>query len=165
MFEWFNDPKVRLHFRQGSRFAISGVLGATMEFSILGVLIGHYHISPFISYIFSAGIPAVFVFCFNKYITFHSIGDKTTDQTVRFLMVYSVALLLNYALSALFFTIGSHYFLDYVIAGFQLKHDYIAYGAKALAIGVTAVWNYIFSHYFIFRKTEVPVEAEMAGFI
>ena len=160
-----SNPRVRLHFKQATKFAISGLLGATMEFSILAVLVGYLDITPFIAYIFSAGIPGIFVFFFNKYVTFGSHEDRTKDQTIRFLMVYSVAFLLNYGFSALFYALGYYFFLDYVFPGFTLEHDYIAYGAKALSIGVTAFWNYIFSHLFIFRKKPVPLEAEAAGFI
>ncbi|MFA5800347.1 MAG: GtrA family protein [Candidatus Peribacteraceae bacterium] len=165
MFRLFQDPHLRLHLKQGSKFIVCGLLGAAMEFSILAVLVGRLNITPFIAYIFSAGIPAVFVFFFNRYVTFRSTGDRMADQTGRFIAVYATAFVLNYALSATFYTVGSHYLLGATYAGYTFQHDHIAYGAKVVAIGITAIWNYFFSHYFIFRRKVVPVEAEVAGFI
>ena len=136
-----------------------------MEFTILAVLVGHYQISPFIAYLFSAGIPAVFVFFFNKYVTFGSVGEKTKDQTMRFIAVYAAAFVLNYALSSTLYTAGSHFLLGVTYLGYAFQHDHVAYGSKAIAIGITAIWNYFFSHYFIFRKTAVPEGADAAGFI
>lgn len=127
-----------------------------MEFSILKLLVGYYAVSPFIAYLPSAFIPAVFVFFFNKYVTFRSTG-RTSRQTKRFLMVYVVAFCANYALSSFFYSFGSSMLTGQVIGGVELTDPRVAYLAKALAIGITAVFNYVLSHSFIFRAEQALV--------
>jgi putative flippase GtrA len=162
MTEIASQGHVRLHATQGMKFITCGLIGATIEFSILKLLIGHYGISPFIVYIPSALIPAVFVFFFNKYITFRSIG-RTASQTKRFLMVYVVAFCANYALSSFLYSVGSILFLGDEYLGVILTDARVAYLAKALAIGVTAVFNYALSHMFIFRsESDLVLESDMA---
>lgn len=154
--------RVRLHASQGMKFITCGLLGAVMEFSILRVLVGHYHITPFIVYIPSALIPATFVFFFNKHVTFRAVG-RTRSQTKRFVMVYVVAFCINYLLSSLFYSFGSTMFIGESYVGILLTNARIAYLAKALAIGITAVFNYCFSHFFIFRKEPaMAIEADIA---
>lgn len=158
------NPRFRLHVRQGSRFVLCGLLGAALEFSILAILVGRLHITPFIAYIFSAGIPAVFVFFFNRYVTFGSRED-VTGQTARFVTVYGAAFVINYILSSALYASGVYTLLGTPVFGLVLTKKEIAYGAKVIAIGLTAIWNYSFSHFYIFRKTHVPIEAEVAGLI
>lgn len=134
-----------------------------MEFSILKILVGHYEVSPFLAYIPSALVPAVFVFFFNRHVTFRSAG-KASHQSKRFLMVYVVAFCANYFLSSFLYTVGSRYVVDQTfVRGIVLTDARIAYLAKAMAIGVTAVFNYSLSHFFIFRKEHATVlESDMA---
>jgi putative flippase GtrA len=153
-----------LHLKQGSRFVLSGLLGATIEFSILAFLVGHLHITPFVAYLFSSGIPAVFVFFFNRYVTFGS-REEVSGQTRRFIMVYGAAFLINYFLSSSLYAFGAHLFLGASVQNIVLTKKEIAYGAKVVAIGLTAIWNYSFSHFYIFRKSHVPMTAEVAGLI
>ncbi len=156
--------RVRLHASQGMKFITCGLLGAVMEFSILRVLVGHYGVTPFIVYLPSALIPVTFVFFFNKHVTFRAIG-RTSSQTKRFVMVYVVAFCTNYFLSSVLYFFGSNMLLGQVVFGIELTDPRIAYGAKAMAIGITAVSNYYFSHHFIFRKEpDQAIRAEMAIF-
>lgn len=145
-------PAIRLHCSQALRFITCGLLGAGMEFLILRVLVGHYGISPFAAYIPSALIPCIFVFYFNRYVTFRGGTGNTVRQTRRFLLVYSCAFTLNYCLSSLLYAWGVRLCNGAEIGPVVLTIPRIAYGAKALAIGVTAVLNYWLSHSFIFRK-------------
>lgn len=148
-----------MHATQGMKFITCGLLGAVMEFSILKVLIGHYGVTPFIAYLPSALIPATFVFFFNKYVTFRAVG-QTSSQTRRFILVYVVAFCINYLLSSTLYSFGSVILRGQMFYGLELTDPRIAYLAKAMAIGITAVFNYCFSHYFIFRKE--PSAALMA---
>lgn len=158
--------RVSRHASQGMKFIICGLIGAVMEFSILKVLVGHYQITPFLSYIPSALIPAIFVFYFNRNVTFKAVSGKKSDQTRRFAMMYTIAFLINYALSTSFFAIGSAHVVGLDVYGLVLTLPRVAYLAKAAAIGVTAVFNYIMSHFFIFRrdKMEVQMAADAAVF-
>ncbi len=157
------NDHVRLHASQGMKFITCGLIGATMEFSIIKVLVGTYHLSPYFVYLPSALIPATFVFFFNKHVTFKAAGH-TSAQTRRFLMVYIVAFIVNYILSSTFFTLGDHLFSGSLFYGILLSEQRIAYLAKALAIGVTSVFNYCFSHFFIFRKNADIVMADAPVF-
>lgn len=152
----------RLHVSQGMKFITCGLLGAVMEFSILWVLVGHYQITPFLAYLPSALIPVTFVFFFNKYVTFRAHG-RTASQTRRFVVVYVVAFCTNYLLSSTLYSFGDAMFAGQVYMGIELTNPRIAYLAKAMAIGITAVFNYCFSHFFIFRKEPAAaLEADLA---
>jgi putative flippase GtrA len=144
------------------KFITCGLIGAVIEFSILKILVGYYEVTPFIAYIPSALVPAVFVFFFNKFITFRSTG-RTASQTKRFLMVYVVAFCANYFLSSTFYSIGNTIFAGHVYVGITLTSARIAYLAKAVAIGITAVFNYALSHFFIFRtERSLVLESDIA---
>ncbi len=154
--------RARLHTSQAIKFITCGLLGAVMEFSILRVLVGYYQVTPFIAYLPSALIPVTFVFFFNKYVTFRAVG-QTASQTKRFILVYVVAFTINYLLSSALYSVGSQMFSNQILFGMTFTDPRIAYLAKAMAIGITAVFNYCFSHYFIFRKDPVlAVRADMA---
>ena len=134
-----------------------------MEFSIIRVLVGTYHLTPYFVYIPSALIPATFVFFFNKHVTFKAEG-QTTEQTRRFVLVYVIAFIVNYLLSSFFFTLGSAHILGTSIGGILWSQQRVAYLAKAMGIGITAVFNYTFSHFFIFCKPEEEFIPETAVF-
>lgn len=109
----------------------------------------------------SALLPAIFVFFFNKYVTFGAADGNTATQTGRFLMVYASTFVLNYILSSLFYMLGDHFILGSTVAGFIIADVHLAYAAKAGAIGIVAVVNYILSHTFIFKN--VSAEEEILG--
>jgi len=157
MFSLFHTDKARLHLSQAVKFITCGLIGAVMEFTIIGILVGTYHFSPYLVYIPSALIPATFVFLFNKNVTFKASG-QTAAQTRRFLMVYVVAFIINYLLSSTFYTFGSVLLDGHTIMGMFIDDQRLAFGAKALAIGMTAVFNYSFSHFFIFKKSAVDLD-------
>ncbi len=153
------------HLRQGFKFAVSGVVGAALEFSIIYLLVGRLHLTPIISYVFSGGIPAVFVFLFNRHVTFRASEGSSSRQSRRFIIVYTLTFFLNYILSSSGYLLGMHYVLPLPMAtAYGTTPLAIAYGAKVLAIGITAFVNYTFSHAFIFRDERVPPEAELAVF-
>ncbi len=158
-----HHPHVRKHVRQGSKFIVSGLIGAVLEFSIIRVMVGHYGISPFITYIPSGVIPSVFVFLFNKHVTFRGAKGKTSGQTMRFIAVYTLAFCINYALSAAFYATGMQLVLGANLLGIIITRTHIAYAAKVLAIGLTAFWNYSFSNAFIFKHSVQPEAAVAAS--
>jgi putative flippase GtrA len=78
-------------------------------------------------------------------------------------MVYVVAFCVNYFLSSSLYSLGISHVLGQEIFHVELTASWIAYLAKAMAIGITAVSNYYFSHFFIFRKEQaVLLETDMA---
>ncbi len=147
------------------KFIVCGIMGALMEFLIIYVLVGRLHITPVVSYIFSGGIPAVFVFLFNRHVTFRVGSGNSRAQSRRFILVYTLTFILNYCLSSSLYLVGLHVILPLPIAlANGITTLDITYMAKVLAIAVTAVVNYTFSHLFIFKKEPVPMEAQLAVF-
>ena len=156
---------LRRHFKQGIKFVVCGILGALMEFSILYVLVGRMHITPFVAYVFSGGIPAFFVFLFNRNVTFRVTEGNAKRQSRRFILVYTLTFLLNYVLSISFYSLGVAFVLPLSFAQtYGLTSTDITFIAKVFAIGVTAVVNYTFSHLFIFKKEPIPIETQLAVF-
>ena len=154
------SPRVRLHVRQMSRFILCGLLGAVMEFTLIYVLVGRFLITPVVAYIFTGGIPSVFVFLFNRHVTFGAAGGSTQKQTKRFIAVYIMTFTLNYFLSTSLYLFGLHVVLP-LLQDDALTSLHITYAAKVIAIAVTAVLNYSFSHFFIFKgdvsSADIPV--------
>lgn len=152
MKKFLAHPRVRLHIRQMSRFIVCGLLGAVMEFSLIYLLVGRLAITPVVAYIFTGGIPSVFVFLFNRHVTFGATGGSTKQQTKRFVIVYMVTFVLNYFLSTFFYLFGLHVVLPLpALQKYAFTPLHITYAAKVIAIAVTAVLNYSFSHVFIFK--------------
>lgn len=153
------------HFKQGVKFIVCGLLGAFLEFLIIYILVGRIGMSPVFAYIFSGGIPAVFVFLFNRHVTFRVSSGDSKKQSRRFVLVYALTFVLNYCLSSSFYLAGSRLILPLPLAmQYGLTSLDITYMAKVLAIGITAIVNYTFSHLFIFKKEPVPIEAQLAVF-
>ncbi len=80
-----------------------------------------------------------FVFLMNKHFTFRAREAKSGRQVGRFVVVYGFAIMMNYVLYSVF------------LHGLTVDYRF----AKALAIGLIAVWNYLMSHAFIFKRGEV----------
>lgn len=156
-------PRVKRHARQLSRFIVCGLTGAAIEFSIIFVLVEHVHLDPRVAYIPSGMLTIIFVFFFNKYVTFGNREKDHLGQTMRFIMVYSAAFALNYTIAT-----GAYSFGLFALRGyrgsspelFAIGMRLLPYLAKAFAIGITAVWNYCFSHAFVFKARKLaPVPA------
>lgn len=127
-------PFVHIHVKQGMTFVIAGLIGATIEFTVLISGVELFGVIPEHAKIPAQLCAVTFVFFFNKSVTFRSHG-RMGAQSVRFVLVYGFAIVLNYLLYRAILTTG----LDYRLA-------------NALTIGVIAILNYTMSHGFIFRK-------------
>lgn len=148
------SPRVRKHAKQASKFIVCGLTGAAIEFSIIFVLVEMLFMDPRVAYIPSGLITVVFVFFFNKYVTFGNTERDHLGQTLRFAMVYGAAFVLNYLLASGVYSAGLALVLSRRAAtpdAYQLSMRLLPYAAKAFAIAVVAVWNYCFSHAFIFK--------------
>lgn len=130
-------PAVRKHGPQVMKFILSGGCGATIDLTSQWFFVDFLGISPFVGFVVSASMGALFVFIFNKFITFRSHSESARTQFTKFIVVYVPAICLNFLLSSSFFWLG-------------MPHKV----AKALAIGIGAVINYVLSSSFIFRKKE-----------
>ena len=147
-----SNPRVRRHLKQGGAFILCGVLGVILEFTTLRILVGYYDITPFIAYAPSKILPILFVFFFNKYVTFRAASGDSKQHLRRFILVYSVAFVLGYALASGFYAIGLHFFHGLTVSSIDVTDDRIAYLANASAIALMAAVNYVLSQKFIFRK-------------
>lgn len=147
-----NHPSVRRHAQQGAKFIVAGLLGATIDFSVLAFEVEYFGIDPHIAYIPSGLAAVVFVFFFNKYVTFRS-RESHGRQGLRFAMVYSAAFVLNYLLAS-----GLYYLMTTIFASGSQLADKAYLLAKAGAIGIVAVWNYCWSHAFVFKRHTHAVE-------
>ena len=137
-------PAFKTHLYQGISFAVSGLLGAGIELGSLALLVEVMHMMPPVAYIVAGLLSVTFVFSFNRTITFKGRGSHDLrQQTLRFMLVYSIAFASNYFLTLTLYWFGIQYLL-----------------AKVIAIGVIACINYVLSHGFIFRS---PVKVEQTA--
>lgn len=160
-----NNPRARQHANQAFKFIICGLTGAIFEFSIIYFLVEHVKLDPRVAYIPSGLITIVFVFFFNKYITFGNRDGDHLGQTMRFAMVYAAAFVLNYLIASGAYSVGLIFLRGQRAASPSLYDSGIRllpYGAKAFAIGITAVWNYCFSHAFVFKARKPKATATFA---
>jgi putative flippase GtrA len=142
------------HRAQSLSFIICGIIGATIEFSIIHLGVDILGWSPYVTYFPSALIPSIFVFFFNKHVTFKAKGTNSTEEMRRFVLVYTFAFFLNYLLSSLFFfTVTLIKNQSEFLASLPLLTEgNSAIFAKAGAIGCCAFLNYFLSHTFIFAN-------------
>jgi putative flippase GtrA len=128
---------LRTHFSQLWKFAVCGGLGFIIDISSLTLLVERFAVDPRIAVILSSLVGASFVFVANKFFTFRNREKRYGSQVFKFFMVYGVSILTNAVISNLLLWAGVYYLL-----------------AKIIAIGIGAVWNYLLSHGFVFKKTE-----------
>lgn len=128
-------PRTTAHVEKGVKFAMSGGLGAIIDFSGLFVLQNVFDVDARFAVVLSTLPAIVVVFLMNKYFTFRDTRRNHGTQATKFLLVYGAAFLWNSGLSLLFLALG----LPAPIA-------------KACAILCVALWNYILLNSFVFRR-------------
>jgi len=148
MFNPFTHNTVRKHASQIWRFAVAGGTGSIIDLGTLTLLVKYAGVSPNIAFIISTLLAVTVVFVINKYFTFGNKEKNVMHQALKFALVYGVAIVVNIAMSSFFFWVGSKYLTG------TIDEVYVALIAKALAIGIGAVWNYTLSHGFVFKKNE-----------
>lgn len=133
-------PTIRMHLKQGFKFGISGLTGFILEISTLTFCVEVLHFSPALAKLPSVVVSVTFVYFFNKYVTFRNKG-RDVQQTIRFIIVYSCAVVLSYIIFVSFVHVGVQYQL-----------------AQVITTAIIAFFNYAFSHGFIFKKRNVVEE-------
>lgn len=136
----FHSPFLRKHLSQGLRFAVCGGLGASVDFSLLFLLVQVLGLVPYVGYIGSTSVALVVVFFANKYFTFRNHEGRHREQFLRFLLVYGVGFGFNVGIASFLYWSHVHYMI-----------------AKAIAIAIIAFWNYALSHGFVFTKSPLPL--------
>lgn len=135
MIRLLHHPFVARHFKKFLRFAVCGGLGACIDFGVLALLTRTLLWAPEMALIVSTGCAFLFVFLSNKYFTFRDAAHgKSSVQALKFLVVYLLSALSNYALSVLLYRSGL-----------------MVEVAKALAIGIMMFVNYAFLRSFVFK--------------
>lgn len=127
----------RTHASQLWRFAVCGGTGFVLDMLSLGLIVEYLHVDERIAVILSSFVGASFVFVANKFFTFRNRERRYGNQVLKFILVYGVSIALNAFISNVLLWFGMHYLL-----------------AKFIAVGIGAVWNYLLSHGFVFRKNE-----------
>jgi putative flippase GtrA len=123
------------HARQGLKFAVSGGLGAVVDFGGLFLLQHAVGLEARHAVVLSIFPALIVVFLMNKYFTFRDSKAPHGKQAAKFAAVYALAILWNIILSLVFLSVGLP-----------------APVAKALAIACVSLWNYTLLHGFVFRR-------------
>lgn len=127
---------MQTHIRQLLKFGMAGGFGSLVDLVALTFFVEYFHMSKIIAGIFSSFLAVIVVFTVNKFFTFRNHERTFARQIAKFALVYSMAFAMNIAVYSLLLQTGLHYII-----------------AKFAAIGLIAMWNYYFSHTFIFKKS------------
>ncbi len=127
------------HSSQIVKFCVTGGLGALVDLGTLRLLVEYGHMTPQTGSILSTLLAVIVVFLGNKYFTFQDKSTGVVKQLGKFAIVYVFAYTLNQGITLTLLAFGVYYLM-----------------AKAVAIGIGAVINYLLSHGFIFRKAHTP---------
>ena len=133
MKRFLHHPLVRTHGPQLLKFGLTGGAGSILDLGTLTVLTRVLFVPAEVAFLLSACVGATFVFVVNKLVTFKD-GGAWMPQLLKHYTVYGPAIIANFLLSnALFLVLPD-------------------LAAKFIAIGVIAMWNYLLSHHYVFRK-------------
>ncbi len=133
MKRFLSHPTVQKHGPQLLKFAIAGGMGSVIDLGGLALLTRVFDVPSEVGFLCSALLGSTFVFVVNKIVTFKSKG-AWMPQLLKHYTVYGPAIIANFLLSN---------------ALFLVMPDF---AAKVIAIGVIAVWNYVMSHHYVFKK-------------
>ncbi len=128
-----NHPTVQKHGPQLVKFAVAGGMGSLLDLGTLTLLTRVFLVPAEVSFLLSALVGATFVFVVNKIVTFKHTG-AWMPQLLKHYTVYGPAIIANFLLSNALFLVMP------------------ALPAKFIAIGVIAMWNYVLSHHYVFKK-------------
>lgn len=132
---FLHRARLRRHASQGMKFILVGGTAAMIELLAVTYLVEVLNVQEKLAGGLSLIPSVLFVFLANKYFTFAAGRSRDPREVPRFIVVYGFAIAMNYLLYYAFV----HMQFDYRVA-------------KALAIAIIAVWNYLMSHSFIFKK-------------
>lgn len=134
MKRFLNHPTVKTHGPQLLKFGLTGGAGSILDMGTLALLTRVLDVPAEAAFLFSALVGATFVFFVNKYFTFKHRGASFLPQLLRHYTVYGPAIIANFLLSNVLFLVLPDL------------------AAKFIAIGVIAVWNYLLSHHYVFKR-------------
>ena len=145
--------------KQVGRFGIIGVLNTVIDFGFFNLLIKFANFSPIPANIVSTTIALTFSFIANKSYVFRVKGRSNLKQAAIFLAVtaFSIYAIQN-GILYLFTEIWPYSFefwyklLEPLVGKIMSLEFAINNGAKAIAVGVGMVWNYLWYKKIVFRR-------------
>ena len=138
------SPRLARHIFQFFKFAVTGVINTCIDVGLLIVFQELTGLALRPSVVLSKSIAITNAFIMNKHWTFKDGRKKYVSQYLQFILVYGSSLVIGVA-STLFFAefVGLYYVI-----------------AAVLSIPVTALWNYAWMHFGIFRSETVESHEE-----
>lgn len=128
-----NHPTVKTHAPQLIKFGLTGGAGSILDLGTLTLLTRVLEVPAEAGFLFSSIVGSTFVFVVNKFVTFKHRG-AWMPQLLKHYTVYGPAIIANFLLSNVLFLVLPDI------------------AAKVIAIGVIALWNYLLSHHYVFKK-------------
>jgi putative flippase GtrA len=149
------------HKFSGIRFIAIGILNTVIDFGIFNILIFVFNLNSVVANTISVSIAMTISFFLNRSIVFRHEGKNNASRFIKFIAITAFGL---YFIQNLIVFVFSHKFtlpaeiatdIIHAIGLNMFSEDFIiANFAKALATGVTMVWNYFMYKKFVFGKDD-----------
>lgn len=124
------------------RFVLVGTIGTIIDFSVLFYL-QHFFLPVLVANLISTSVAFIFSFTANKKYTFQSTGQSLVREISLFVAVTLFGIwVLQTIIIALAMPLLGHLF----------DHTLALLLAKAMATGVTMVWNYVLYKTIVFKN-------------
>ena len=145
--------------KQVGRFGLIGILNTLIDFSLYNLLFALVGLAVIPANVISTSVAITFSFIANKTFVFRAGGVNRLRQAASFVVitVFSVYVLQNSVLY-LFTKIWPDTFvywyrlLEPLIGGIFSQEFVVNNGAKAMAVGVGMVWNYLWYKKVVFKR-------------
>lgn len=134
----------RTEIRRFMKFAVVGVIGAVVDFSLLNLGIQVFHLAKWLANTFSFSAAVLSNFTWNRLWTYpESRHMRFFPQLGQFLLVN----LAGYGINQLVFLSLDHYvFSSWGTWGYNLS--------KAIAIGIVLFWNFFINRIWTYREVK-----------
>ena len=147
------------HRFSGVRFVFIGLFNTLVDFSILNVLIFAFGLNKIVANTISVSIAMIISFLLNKFIVFRHNEKNNTIRFVKFIVITAFGL---YVLQNVIVFLFIHHIVWPGLLATNLIHwiglksfseQFVTINfAKALATGVTMIWNYFLYKKFVFNQ-------------
>ncbi len=141
------------HYKRFSKFAVVGVLNTFIDFGIYSLLLYGFGVHFIFAHFAGFLVANINSFIFNSLWTFQNLKrEKWKKQVIRFFLISLIGL----GLSTIALKISAEVFVWLLPSAFLPLLF-----SKAVASGVSMVWNYIGSWLFVFKE-EAAAEDDRA---
>lgn len=142
------------------RFVFVGIINTIVDFSILNILVFVFGLNNIIANTISVSVAMLVSYLLNQTIVFRYQGKNHAKNIVLFVAITAFGLFVLQNLVIYLFVHLIHFPADWATSiihtiGFEnLSKEFISLNfAKAVATGVTMVWNYFMYKRFVFNNT------------